>query len=157
MSFGVKRRILTILLLLVASAAVAIGGVPARADAADHCFAASCNNVDPYDGGCAADARTLAINATNSTSVLLRYSNTCNAAWVKIVDTNGYITAPSGYVRNNLGVTAYIVPNQWGTGPDSVYSYMVSDTTGQVAFACATETRMPSTYTGVATVCTNPV
>ncbi|MCW2575572.1 MAG: hypothetical protein JWR66_1602 [Modestobacter sp.] len=76
---------------------------------------------------------------------------------MKIVDTNGYITAPSGYVRNNLGVTAYIVPNQWGTGPDSVYSYMVSDTTGQVAFACATETRMPSTYTGVATVCTNPV
>lgn len=132
----------------------------AGAEAATHCFAASCNGVDPYVGGCANDARTIANNATNGTSVLLRYSNTCNAAWVKIVDDDGCFDNPLGTVQNSAGARYTVADDLCDEGPegiDSMYSVMVSDTTGQTAFACLHESGLPYWVPGVADICTNHV
>lgn len=153
-TFG--RRTLTALLLLSALFGASMTLSPARAEAAS-CFAYSCNGVDPYAGGCADGARTLSSNGTNGTAVQLRYSDRCNAAWVRIVDPNACVSNPEGRVRNSAGNVQVIPRNQLCAGygaTDTAYSKMVSDTTGQWAEACVTQTTKPATWTGVATICT---
>lgn len=58
----------------------------ATAAATAGCYRASCENEDPQDMGCAADAFTAAWAGGN---VELRFSPQCQAAWTRVNDANG--------------------------------------------------------------------
>lgn len=135
-----KGRRILVTVFSVALLAIGFSAfTPATAQAATHCFASSCNGVDPIAGGCGGDARNLDTVTTASLTIQLRYSNTCNAAWVRLVAGNACSLAASGRVTNSTGASTTITAGQsCANYPDYPYSLMVSDTTGQTAYACGT-------------------
>lgn len=126
--------------MALALASIFFSAKPANATTYTYCFAQGCWGKDPATTGCSQDARLALSTSFSYTTVQLRYSPRCNAAWERIYKNTTYLTDPSGTIRNNLGQAAEIQSSWWEyNGSTSWYSDMVSDTTGQVAQACATE------------------
>lgn len=131
-------------MLLLSLFAISSGALMPHAKAAG-CFAGSCNGKNPTAMGCAADARTLAPNGKNGQvagditvgymHIELRYSDACNAAWVRIGATYpGAYCNGQGFVGNSAGAREFV--STTCDTPGSWYSNMVSDTSGQTAYAC---------------------
>jgi hypothetical protein len=90
--------------------------------AAVGCYAASCNGQDPHQMGCDQDATTIDQIDTSEGTVLLRWSNTCQANWTTV--NNVSIFGINFWVENKAGSKQSY---GWGfAGPASGWSNMVN-------------------------------
>ncbi|MFE6056064.1 DUF2690 domain-containing protein [Kitasatospora sp. NPDC056446] len=102
----------------LAAAATALTGLSApTASAATHqvtggCYGSSCDDKDPVDTGCSADAFTVDSASSALGTVELRYSPSCRANWARIYDTSYgqafWVQSEHNYVQwHAKGATGY--------------------------------------------------
>lgn len=148
----------TLLALATLVGATSIVTMPRAHAATAHCFANTCTGLNPQAAigpngyYCSSDARTLDPYATKGSGgdvtswgmrIELRYSSNCNAAWVRFTSAWSDVSTYSGHawvlnsVRNRQDAP-FGCPATINTTYQS-FSSMVSDTTGQVAWACEGE------------------
>jgi hypothetical protein len=116
-------------LVVVASMAALFGTVPvAQAATQSHvaplasCYAASCTGQDPHQTGCDQDATTIDSTSNAEGTVLLRWSNACQANWTTI--NNVPIWGANFWVENKAGQKQSY---GWGfAGPASGWTNMVN-------------------------------
>ena len=152
-----RRAPFVLVMFLAMIAGVSLLTAPA-ASAATRCFASSCTGLSPTSAigpngyYCSSDARTLAPTigkngqpagdiSSYGMRIELRYSTNCNAAWVRFTDRIGDACTYSAdaWVQNSVGNRQYAPISCTDPNPDHIwqsFSNMVSDTTGQLAWAC---------------------
>ncbi|MFD7454292.1 DUF2690 domain-containing protein [Kitasatospora sp. NPDC059827] len=104
-----------------ATLALAMSGAvlaAAPASAATSCYASSCNGLDPASTTCANDAITVSTNTT----LELRYSPSCRAAWGRIKQYT--IPGETVKVTNSIGQS---YSTTTATGHVTIWSPMVND------------------------------
>lgn len=118
-----------LVLVVVALLATLIGAVPAaqaatsaRPNVLGSCYASSCTGQDPHQAGCDLDAVTIDSTSNAEGTVLLRWSNSCQANWTTI--NNVPIWGANFWVENKVGQKQSY---GWGfAGPASGWTDMVN-------------------------------
>ncbi|WP_328301887.1 YjfA family protein [Streptomyces sp. NBC_00435] len=129
---------------MVSAAAVAATLVPlAGTSYAAGCSNAGCDNLGPVSQGCDADAVTQRSVTDGERKAELRWSSKCQAAWVRVTDTDGSGSdwiPKYGYIEKHNGVNgplirslAVAIPNpgsDWSNMLGGNYYYRVCTTQG---------------------------